>query len=426
VVRHSFLAAAIVVTTWGCRAPTEIVVELTTTADCSAVSGAGTAMTVARPDALAGSAPSTTVHTCAAGTIGSLVLVPSASTSDAVGVQVVVATSGSVESCDPARPGPTCIVARRLLKYVPHESLHLPIVMRASCAGVACPSDQTCVNGACTGAAITCTAGQTCDEGALSGGGGAGASDGGAPIADASLEGGAPVDAVAPEEAGPDAGGGPFRVAMVYADAPGVLTTLVGLFQAAGNAPIWSDQGLASAGNVSAATLEANSDALLVWSSAPFKDATTLGDTVATYLESGRQVVLAGNVYEALTLGGIGGRMRASYMLFDPGVTRLTAVGGYTLTPLLASPVLLGLGPIQAKTPPGVSASPIAGALVVAEWFDGAAVHLPVVVTGTVTVLGTPRKRVDLNMQPAPFSTSFASGWTGSGLDLLLNALRYK
>ena len=213
---------------------------------------------------------------------------------------------------------------------------------------------------------------------------------------------------------------------MVYADEQTVITALASAFQAAGASPFWSDQGLASAGLVSAATLEANSDALLVWTSKPFKDPTGVGNTVATYLESGRQVVLAGDVYLAPNTGGIGGKMRASYILFTPGTLGVPVAGAFTLSPLVASPIFAGLGPIAADTPPSISTSPVGGAIVVGEWSKGAAAGVPVVVTGSVMVLGQPRNRVDLNMQVSPKSATFAGGWTGDGITLLLNALRYK
>ena len=46
--------------------------------------------------------------------------------------------------------GTGCVVARRVLNYIPHTRLALEVPLNTSCLGVACPASQTCVDGACT------------------------------------------------------------------------------------------------------------------------------------------------------------------------------------------------------------------------------------------------------------------------------------
>ena len=52
------------------------------------------------------------------------------------------------EVCDLHVANINCVVAKRLLRYLPHERETIPIVLDAACAGVDC-GDKTCVAGAC-------------------------------------------------------------------------------------------------------------------------------------------------------------------------------------------------------------------------------------------------------------------------------------
>ncbi len=404
----------------GCREPTEIVVDVTTTADCAAVASAGTQITAASREALRSSSPSTVVRACDNGAIGSLVLVPSGSDVASVAVEVVSAVSGDVTRCDPVNPAANCVVARRLLRYVPHERLRLPITMRASCAGVACASDRTCVEGACVSA--VCGA-LTCDETTL-GPVAPGAADGGSPV-DAAAD--APRDAARDGSATPDAGltDAGLVIGLVFADDPSAALTFARALGAAANAQFALFDQSADAGTVATqGTMQANSDVALVWSKTTFKDPAALGDAMAGYLESGRQVVLAGNVYLAPNVGGLGGRMRTSYMLIGPGT-----IDPSPLTPLFivyssSSPVLTGVRSLGLTASFPVATAPTNAGAPVAAWQQSNTVY-PAVVTGSVLVSGAPRNRVDLNMPGLPASVA-AGGWTGDGLALLINALRYR
>jgi outer membrane protein assembly factor BamB len=136
-----------------CRAPTEITLELTTDVPCASLSDV--AITVgASATEVEGSASTVVTSQCdpATGRIGSLVLVPSGGTDDAVAIRV---TARVLQAGDPATGpcvapyGPSCIVARRWLRYLPHTPVTLPVPLARSCAGLPCAPDETCDRGVC-------------------------------------------------------------------------------------------------------------------------------------------------------------------------------------------------------------------------------------------------------------------------------------
>ena len=146
----------------GCRAPTEVVVELKTDVVCSDLQGVE--IRVGPVQGLDERPASASTDACSSsGRIGSVVLVPSGGKSDEVAVQVVAGFGRPVEECQPPGYGPGCIVARRAVRYVPHTPLHLSIALRADCNGVACDETTTCRNGECVDAHVSdpssCTSG---------------------------------------------------------------------------------------------------------------------------------------------------------------------------------------------------------------------------------------------------------------------------
>jgi hypothetical protein len=88
------------------------------------------------------------------GHIGSLVLVPSGDKDDAMRIRVVAGVSDDgglrPEDCA-ARDYAGCIVARRAIKYVAHESLELDIDLTSDCVNLGCDPEHTCLVGGCVG-----------------------------------------------------------------------------------------------------------------------------------------------------------------------------------------------------------------------------------------------------------------------------------
>ncbi|HEY2408770.1 MAG TPA: hypothetical protein VGI10_22345 [Polyangiaceae bacterium] len=196
------LLAAVGFSILACRSPTETVIEVATDLPCSA--GPETSISVGplsslelRPAAAFSTAcqPST-------GHVASLVLVPSGDKDAEFAFKVVLAHEGkSVDDCQPPSYGRGCIVARRALRYLPHERLTVPVDMRADCDGIACQPTETCVHARCVSAIIpdptTCEGSGCGDEqlgsgsGGASNGGSGGASNGGSGGASAGASGNA-------------------------------------------------------------------------------------------------------------------------------------------------------------------------------------------------------------------------------------------
>ena len=133
----------------GCRTPTEAVLDVTTDGQCRLVTETGVTAGLygeiesapfgARTDQCEGD-----------GKIGSIVLLPPAGEKNApFAFKVVTSLDAPLDECVAPDYGPSCIVVRRAMRFVPHDDFHVPIRMSQACAGVLCPEDQTCVAGVC-------------------------------------------------------------------------------------------------------------------------------------------------------------------------------------------------------------------------------------------------------------------------------------
>jgi hypothetical protein len=139
---------------FGCRTPTQITVEVRTDLVCEA-DRPETSITVGALGAIEDKAPVTVSTRCENHRVGAIVVVPSGANDDALALRVVTGIGKSAEQCVFDHYTGGCIVARRALRFVPHESLDLPIEMLFSCKDVPCGALFTCVNGACVPATIT-------------------------------------------------------------------------------------------------------------------------------------------------------------------------------------------------------------------------------------------------------------------------------
>jgi len=156
-----------------CLDATEIDAQVSTDVDCAVVAANGVDLHVGSPSTV--DTPSSQLFgarscTARAGTdnwVGDIVALPSG-VDEAVAITAVLGVDKATDQCNLAQPD-GCIVARRLLGYIKHKSLRLPIELRSDCKGVFCPSGQTCVHGACKGATVDTNScnGAVCDEGSL-------------------------------------------------------------------------------------------------------------------------------------------------------------------------------------------------------------------------------------------------------------------
>jgi hypothetical protein len=130
-----------------------VTVELTTDIPCSA--GLKTTLQTGHPGQDVEERPPTVETTaCENGRIGSVVVVPSGAKDDEFAVKAVLAHGPHTpETCSSAAQRseklPGCIIARRAMRFVPHEELSLPMALLADCDGVLCPVNATCLHGAC-------------------------------------------------------------------------------------------------------------------------------------------------------------------------------------------------------------------------------------------------------------------------------------
>ena len=151
--RPGSLWPSVVLLLTGCRTPTSVELRLST--DVSCADHPTTTITVSRSSDESAQ-PATVTSSCQPdGTIGSLVILPASAKDEPLGVRVVTSLGGDTGSaCVPPSYGPTCIVSRRQLAFIPHEELVLPVQQAIDCAGVVCGQSQTCRKGSCVSSQV--------------------------------------------------------------------------------------------------------------------------------------------------------------------------------------------------------------------------------------------------------------------------------
>ncbi|NUP04662.1 MAG: hypothetical protein HOW73_01220 [Polyangiaceae bacterium] len=184
----SVIACSVVVGFLSCREPTQITVRVTTDADCP--EGAqrprvnDIVIVTARKIELGTKGnpqpvpvANAVTKQCAAedgtNTIGTLVLLPDGGDDQSVEVMVVAGVqrdetddgehSMSASQCadlaftGDSVEGQPCIVARRRLTFIDHESLVMPVELDRRCIGEDCGSDLTCFEGNCVSPDVVCS-----------------------------------------------------------------------------------------------------------------------------------------------------------------------------------------------------------------------------------------------------------------------------
>jgi sulfatase modifying factor 1 len=142
----------LVLATFGCREPTQVFLEISTDIECGDHPETGIAIGTSADYETR--AFVTATQQCGSGKIGSLVVVPGPQNGGEFAVRVVNGMATSAQDCVIEGYGSGCVVARRIVGFVPHTTLHLPIFIEASCLGVPCDATHTCSRGACVPATI--------------------------------------------------------------------------------------------------------------------------------------------------------------------------------------------------------------------------------------------------------------------------------
>ncbi|HEU4407123.1 MAG TPA: hypothetical protein VFS43_17775 [Polyangiaceae bacterium] len=149
-----------------CLEPTQLELWLSTDLPCDKLHG--TAVTVGHLGELEDKPASMSSTFCerrpdGSSGLGMLVVVPSGERDGPLALKVVTAVdASSTDACGPS-PDPLnayrgCIVARRALRYLPHDTVRLTVPMLAECENVSCDARSTCFKaGLCLPADVTCT-----------------------------------------------------------------------------------------------------------------------------------------------------------------------------------------------------------------------------------------------------------------------------
>ncbi len=142
--------------TANCREPTAVTLDLSTDVDCAHLRGVSVA--AATPATTEEAPPVAVITECRGAAIGTLTLVPQGAEDGRVGVRVIAALDGPVESCTAANGYRGCIVARRRITFVPHNALRVPVALNLVCKDVPCDEDSTC---AAAGRCVSSTVDET-------------------------------------------------------------------------------------------------------------------------------------------------------------------------------------------------------------------------------------------------------------------------
>jgi hypothetical protein len=155
------------------KPPTEVVVTVFSDLPCESSSVAAVAIGV--PGELGDRILSGTSTTCSAdGSRGDVVVVPKGDPGAEFAIEVRIAAdpSVSVDDCVAAKNYRNCIVARRILSFLPERTVRLRVDLRNPCVSTACDQTTTCVaqgtSKACHEAKIDANkCAPECDEGTV-------------------------------------------------------------------------------------------------------------------------------------------------------------------------------------------------------------------------------------------------------------------
>jgi hypothetical protein len=137
---------------FACLDATEVLLDVRTNVPCThSANWRGVAISVGQPGAdVETRAPVLTTTACdSSGAIGTLAVVPTGPKDAQIGIRVVAGITRNPEDCF-ANGYDGCIVARRTVAYLPHQSQRLLIELTDDCIGNGCDLNHTCVNGSCT------------------------------------------------------------------------------------------------------------------------------------------------------------------------------------------------------------------------------------------------------------------------------------
>jgi hypothetical protein len=177
----------------GCRTATQVKLDIQTNVDCARMRGVDIVVAAQPDEAERRSAlltagtrfPTASTTDCTPDVtshIGSLVITPSSGG----GAVVVIGAFGNTraEDCKVGSFTEDCIVARRVFSFVDHQEVTLPVMLDATCAGIPCNANSTCVAKKCVSSHVECASGTCAQPGEVSSDGGLVEVDGSSPVLD--------------------------------------------------------------------------------------------------------------------------------------------------------------------------------------------------------------------------------------------------
>ncbi len=191
------LFVATLVAAQACLAPTQLTLVVDTDVPCPELKGV--AITVSdRPEGAEtkGFVTAETSDCQAGGRVGTLVVTPS--DSGRAAIVVVAGVTRPARECSSANGYEGCIVARRLVSFVDHTALVVPVRLEVDCLDVPCNAISTCSKGRCVSSETICDDTDCSKVGV--------AQDGGEALVDAPTSNDAtvPPDATGPADAAED------------------------------------------------------------------------------------------------------------------------------------------------------------------------------------------------------------------------------
>jgi len=158
------LAFGVLAIAWGvgCRAATQIELEITSDVACERLKGLEISLGESAM-AVEQAAPSVRSRVCDGSSLGNLFVQPAGSGNGPVFVRVVAGVDVDVSECA-ARSHQGCVIARRELRFARGTTVHVKIPVLETCVSESCAPDSTCASrGTCVASTENeCLARQTC------------------------------------------------------------------------------------------------------------------------------------------------------------------------------------------------------------------------------------------------------------------------
>ncbi len=153
----ALLTASVGVSGCGAVQPTSITLNVRTDLTCDVLKAVS--ITVSSPEFLDEHAAQTVTTACTTldrglSSVGTLVIVPGSANDAEVGARVMAGVTRVADRCTVESGFRGCIVARRLLRFIPEQEIEITIDLRAECQDHACDRTSTCVGGACVSALV--------------------------------------------------------------------------------------------------------------------------------------------------------------------------------------------------------------------------------------------------------------------------------